>query len=87
MKYIKKFNESFEDDDLQDDDLALELEYKIRTLEDGSEYTLDDFFDEFGVDADFRSDFAFAAILKQKAERFDEMSDEEFFEFYENNRL
>lgn len=56
-------------------------------LEDGSEYTLDDFFDEFEVDADFRSDFAFAAILKQKAERFDEMSDEEFFEFYENNRL
>lgn len=84
MNYIKKFNENFQDEN--DIDLALEIEYKFRTLKDDSEFTVDDFFDEFGIESNDRSDFAFAAILKEASERFNDMTDEEFFEYYKKNK-
>ena len=82
MNYIKKFNENFQDEN--DIDLALEIEY--RTLKDDSEFTVDDFFDEFIIESNYRSDFAFAAILKEASERFNDMTDEEFFEYYKKNK-
>lgn len=74
-----------EDDEEYDDNdnLALELEYKLRTLDDDSEYDFDQFFDEFGVKNP--SDFAVAAILKGR-EEYKNMSDDEFFELYKNSK-
>lgn len=64
-------------------DLSLELEYKLRTLEDDAEYDFDDFFGEFGVKNP--TDFATAAILKGR-EEYKDMSDDEFFELYKNSK-
>lgn len=85
MKYLKLFEQlkfSY--------DLPLELEYKIRTIDDDSELTIDDFFDEFEIDKKDRNNFMLGAIFKQKSERFDNMNDEEFFKLYreyENDKI
>jgi len=87
MKHIKLF-ENFENENKNDSiDLALEFENKMRTLDDvkDADYNVDDFFDEFGVESEYRSDFAYAAILKQ-AQRYEDMSDEEFFELYNKSK-
>jgi hypothetical protein len=79
-------NEEYDDDDCFGKgvtDLSLELEYKLRTLDDDSEYDFDQFFDEFGVKNP--SDFAVAAILKGR-EEYKNMSDDEFFELYKNSK-
>lgn len=73
-------------DELEEDiepgiDLSIEWEYKMRNLEDDSEYTVDDFFDEFGIDYEYRTDFGWSAILSN-AEKYKGMSDEEFEKIY-----
>lgn len=80
LRGFKKFNESVEK---KNHDLPLELEYKLRTIDDNSELTVDNFLEEFGIDGAI-SGFGWASILKQKEERFSEMSDEEFFNLYKN---
>jgi hypothetical protein len=75
----KKFIYKSSDDSL---DLSIELENKLRNLEDDSEYTFDDFFDEFGVDPEYRSDFVLASILN-KMQKYKEMSNEEFKRVYD----
>lgn len=78
-----------EDDEIENDDkesnidLSIELENKLRTMPDDSDLTVDGFLDEFGVDPESRTDFAWAAILKN-AQQYAEMSDEEFAEVYNN---
>ena len=76
-------NKSEYDDTRGVTDLSLELEYKLRTLPDDSEYDFDQFFEEFGVKNP--SDFAVAAILKGK-EEYKNMSDDEFFDLYKNSK-
>jgi len=78
MKHIKLF-ESFDDD--SNVDLSIELENKLRTLSDDSEMTVDGFLEEFEVPKEARSDFAWAAILKN-AKKYQDLSDDEFFELY-----
>lgn len=76
-------NKSEYDDTRGVTDLSLELEYKLRTSPDDSEYDFDQFFEEFGVKNP--SDFAVAAILKGK-EEYKNMSDDEFFDLYKNSK-
>ena len=60
----------------------MELEYKLRTIKDSSKMPIDDFFEECGISSEHMTGFAFGSILKQKKERFDNMSDYEFFKLY-----
>ena len=72
-------------EDEEDDsnvDLSIELENKLRSLKDDSELTVDDFLEEFGVDPDDMTGFAWTAILKG-AEEYKDMSDEEFSKVYD----
>lgn len=75
-----------DDDDFIDEesniDLSIELENKLRSLSDDSKMTVDDFLSEFGVDPEYMTDFAWASILKN-AEKYKEMSDEEFSKLYD----
>ena len=88
LTHIKRFNESEENlniSDVSDSDnldLPMELEYKLRTIDETSNLTVDDFLEECGIDLDTMTGFAWASILKQKEERFSEMNDEEFFNLY-----
>jgi hypothetical protein len=98
MKNLKLF-ENFDDelnqdnleytDDYSDDydeqlekDLSIELEYKLRTLPDDSGLTIDDFLIEFGINPEDMTGFAWAAILNG-AEKYKEMSDDEFMSLYD----
>jgi len=63
-------------------DLPMELEYKLRTIDETSNLTVDDFLEECGIDLDTMTGFTWASILKQKEERFNDMNDEEFFNLY-----
>jgi len=91
MKIIKSFKlfendyPEFEEDSNsnQEIDIPMELEYKLRTIESDSKMSIDDFFEECGVSPEHMTGFAFASILKQKEERFDNMSDDEFFKLYD----
>jgi len=58
-------------------DLAAELAKFINSAEENPDMTFDDFFDEFGIPAEERSDFFVAALLNQINERglWDEDSD------------
>lgn len=74
------------DDDFEEEesniDLSIELENKLRSLNDDSELTIDDFLEEFGVDLNNMTGFAWASILKN-AEKYKDMSDEEFKKEYD----
>jgi hypothetical protein len=73
------------DDDFEEDsniDLSIEFENKLRSLDDDSELTIDDFLEEFGVNPDDMTGFAWASILKN-AEKYKDMSDEEFRKEYD----
>lgn len=63
-------------------DIPMELEYKLRTLPEGSELTVDEFLQECGVDPKYMTGFGWASILKN-AQIYKDMSDEEFMEKYE----
>jgi hypothetical protein len=79
------FEDSMDDEYLEDEsnvDLSIELENKLRNLEDDSELTVDDFLEEFGVDLDTMTGFGWTAILKG-AEKYKDMSDEEFSKAYD----
>jgi hypothetical protein len=88
LKHIRRFNESEENlniSDVSDSDnldLPMELEYKLRTIDETSNLTVDDFLEECGIDLGNMTGFAWASILKQKEERFSEIGDEEFFNLY-----
>ena len=89
MKTIYNFNnfikESWSDDEYDTElDIPMELEYKLRTLDDTSELTIDDFLDECGIDYEYRTDFGISSAFKQKDERFKGMSDKEFFKLYKD---
>ena len=87
-------DEFIENDDLNSDDydeqlekdLSIELEYKLRTLEDESEFTIDDFLMEFGINPEDMTGFAWAAILNG-AEEYKEMPDDEFMSLYDEYKL
>lgn len=73
------------DDDFEEEsniDLSIELENKLRSLNDDSELTVDDFLEEFGVNLNNMTDFAWASILKN-SEKYKDMSDEEFRKEYD----
>lgn len=74
------------DDDFEEEesniDLSIELENKLRNLEDDSELTVDDFLEEFGVSPNDMTGFGWAAILKN-AEKYKDMSDDEFQKEYD----
>jgi hypothetical protein len=73
------------DDDFEEDsniDLSIEFENKLRSLDDDSELMVDDFLEEFGVNPDDMTGFAWASILKN-AEKYKDMSDEEFKKEYD----
>jgi hypothetical protein len=75
----------YDDDYFEDDsniDLSIEFENKLRSLDDDSELTVDDFLEEFGVNPDDMTGFARASILKN-AEKYKDMSDEEFKKEYD----
>jgi hypothetical protein len=75
----------YDDDDFEEDsniDLSIEFENKLRSLDDDSELTVDDFLEEFGVNPDDMTGFAWASILKN-AEKYKDMSDEEFRKEYD----
>ncbi len=82
-------NKSGEGRDIYDDDfeesnidLSIEFENKLRSLDDDSELTVDDFLEEFGVNLNNMTGFAWASILKN-AEKYKDMSDEEFKKEYD----
>ena len=87
-KYIQsfgQFNENLNISDVSDSDnldLPMELEYKLRTIGEDSNLTVDGFLEECGIDLDTMTGFAWASILKQKEERFSGMDDSEFFNLY-----
>lgn len=89
MKYIKEFNkyklqhQMLKENHLQKQgiDLSIELEHKLRNLPDDSEFSVDDFVSEFGIDPENMTDFAFASILKN-SQRYKSMSDEDFEKTY-----
>jgi hypothetical protein len=95
LKLFENFDNELEQDEfinsnLEDDydekleqDLSVELEYKLRTLPDESNLTIDDFLMEFGINPEDMTGFAWAAILNG-TEKFKEMSNEEFMEFYDD---
>lgn len=95
LKLFENFDNELEQDEfinsnLEDDydekleqDLSVELEYKLRTLPDESNLTIDDFLMEFGINPEDMTGFAWAAILNG-TEKFKEMSDEEFMGFYDD---
>jgi hypothetical protein len=73
------------DDDFEEEsniDLSIELENKLRSLNDDSELTVDDFLEEFRVNLNNMTGFAWASILKN-AEKYKDMSDEEFKKEYD----
>ena len=76
----------YDDDDFEEEesniDLSIELENKLRSLNDDSELTVDDFLEEFGVNLNNMTDFAWASILKN-SEKYKDMSDEEFRKEYD----
>jgi hypothetical protein len=75
----------YDDDYFEDDsniDLSIEFENKLRSLDDDSELTVDDFLEEFGVNPDDMTGFAWVSILKN-AEKYKDMSDEEFKKEYD----
>lgn len=75
----------YDDDDFEEEsniDLSIELENKLRSLNDDSELTVDDFLEEFGVNLNNMTDFAWASILKN-SEKYKDMSDEEFKKEYD----
>jgi hypothetical protein len=78
--------ESDDYDEQLEKDLSIELEYKLRTLEDESEFTIDDFLMEFGINPEEMTGFAWAAILNG-TEEYKEMSDEEFMSLYDDYKL
>ena len=84
--YEDNEDEYIEDDDYFEDDsnidLSIEFENKLRSLDDDSELTVDDFLEEFGVNPDDMTGFAWASILKN-AEKYKDMSDEEFKKEYD----
>jgi len=65
-----------------DENLSIELENKLRTLSDDSKLTVDDFLEEFGVNPENMTGFGWASILNG-AQKYKEMSDEEFFKLYD----
>ena len=82
MKHVKLYEE-FDTDEPQVD-LSMEWEYKLRTLDEekDADYNVDNFYSEFGIASKYRSDFAYAAMLKN-AQKYKSMSDEEFFKLYD----
>jgi hypothetical protein len=74
------------DDDFEEEesniDLSIELENKLRSLNDDSKLTVDDFLEEFGVDTNIMTVFGWSAILRN-AEKYKDMSDEEFQKEYD----
>lgn len=74
------------DDDFEEEesniDLSIELENKLRSLNDDSKLTVDDFLEEFGVDTNIMTGFGWSAILRN-AEKYKDMSDEEFQKEYD----
>lgn len=87
-KHIKTFEDKTSElniSDVSDSDnldLPMELEYKLRTIDEDSNLTVDGFLEECGIDLDTMTGFAWASILKQKEERFSGMDDSEFFNLY-----
>ena len=79
-------DEDSNEDDFNDEDssidLSIELENKLRTLPDDSELTIDNFLEEFGIEPEHMTGFAWASILKN-AEKYKEMSDTEFRQTYD----
>lgn len=75
--YDEEYDEELEKD------LSIELEYKLRTLEDDSEFTVDDFLIEFDINPEDMTGFAWAAILNG-AKKYEEMSDDEFMSLYDD---
>ena len=61
--------------------LSIELENKLRRLEDDSKLTVNDFVSNFGIDPKHMTDFAWASILKN-TQKYKNMSDEEFEKVY-----
>ena len=85
VKNFRQFNENLNISDVSDSDnldLPMELEYKLRTIDEDSHLTFDDFLEECGIDLDTMTGFAWASILKQKGERFNGMDDNKFFNLY-----
>lgn len=94
LKLFENFDNELEQDEfinsnLEDDydekleqDLSVELEYKLRTLPDDSDLTIDDFLIEFGINPEDMTGFAWAAILNG-AEKYKKMSDDEFMSLYD----
>jgi len=87
--FVEQFDDylySQEDEEFNEEDsnidLSIELENKLRILGDDSEMTVDDFLEEFGVDLNNMTGFAWAAILNG-AEKYKGMSDEEFSKVYD----
>lgn len=70
-------------DEKLETDLSVELENKLRTLDDDSDFAIDDFLIEFEINPTDMTGFAWAAILNN-TKQFKEMSDEEFEDFYTN---
>lgn len=82
-------NDLNSDDDYDEQlekDLSIELEYKLRTLDDESEFTIDDFLMEFGINPEDMTGFAWVAILNSTQE-YKEMSDDEFMLLYDEYKL
>jgi hypothetical protein len=87
--FVEQFDDylySQEDEEFNEEDsnvdLSIELENKLRILGDDSEMTVDDFLEEFEVDLNNMTGFAWAAILNG-AEKYKGMSDEEFSKVYD----
>lgn len=72
MKHIKLF------ENFNNINLSIELENKVRTLKDDSDFTVDDFFNEYGIEG---TEFGWSSILNG-AEKYRDMSDEEFQSLY-----
>jgi hypothetical protein len=88
-EFVEQFDDylySQEDEEFNEEDsnidLSIELENKLRILGDDSEMTVDDFLEEFGVNLNDMTGFAWGAILNG-AEKYKGMSDEEFSKVYD----
>lgn len=86
-KFIETNDLGSDDYDVQlEKDLSIELEYKLRTLEDESEFLMDEFLMELGINPVEMTGFAWAAILNRTKE-YKEMSDDEFMSLYDEYKL
>lgn len=76
--------EETENNEKKDINLSLELEYLMRTKSDEEmgDLDVDGFFEMFGVTTG-KSNYAWASVLNGR-QKYEDMSDEEFFEIYKN---